>query len=239
MTAKFDAFKVALEALCREHGVKLVSCGYDDSGSLWVSDAGPDDEDLSGLDLYDDTAGTPEEREQAKREREAERAKWAAENAERNRLHQEYIKSPEYLASLARITEEAKRTREQQMRISTDPKDPAYIDDRPRRVWCNDVEIDGWTVADEFRRVVITPQKVHNGSVRIERLESGEGGSPLQASPALPVHAGFTGVMVHTPDPKPEAPAIEIAAAAEPPTIQNNVIVAAPSVPAMPKKPRR
>lgn len=56
------------------------------------------------------------------------------------------------------------------MRISTDHNDPAYIDDRPRRVWCNDVEIEGWTVADEFRRCVITPTKVHNGSVRIERL---------------------------------------------------------------------
>lgn len=56
------------------------------------------------------------------------------------------------------------------MRVSTDPTDPAYIDDRPRRVWLNDREIIGWTVADEFRRCVITPDGVLNGAVLIERL---------------------------------------------------------------------
>lgn len=29
MTKKFDAFRVALEALCREHGVELASTGWE------------------------------------------------------------------------------------------------------------------------------------------------------------------------------------------------------------------
>ena len=58
------------------------------------------------------------------------------------------------------------------MRISTDPADPDYIDERPRKVWCQDRLIGGWTLADEFRRVVITPAGVLNGPVLIERLAS-------------------------------------------------------------------
>ncbi len=93
------------------------------------------------------------------------------------------------------------------MRISTDPKDPAYIDDRPRKAWCNDVEIEGWTVADEFRRCVITPTKVHNGSVRIERLpDDYTPGFVLVDKPAEPpIHAGFSGVLVPAPDAPPQA----------------------------------
>jgi hypothetical protein len=109
------------------------------------------------------------------------------------------------------------------MRVSTDPQDAAY-DPRPRRVWRNDVEVTGWTVADEFRRVVIVDGQPQFGSIRIERLESGEGGNPLQATPTAPVNTGFVGVMVHTPDPKPEAPAGAPVEAAAP-------VVAEPAVP--------
>jgi hypothetical protein len=55
------------------------------------------------------------------------------------------------------------------IRVSTDPNDPHY-DERPRRVWCNDREVEGWTVADEFRRCVITPDGVIYGAVLVERL---------------------------------------------------------------------
>jgi hypothetical protein len=89
------------------------------------------------------------------------------------------------------------------MRISTDPNDPAFLDDRPRKVWCNDVEIEGWTVADEFRRCVITPTKVHNGSVRIERLADDYVPNFTVAPPAPPIHAGFTGVFVNDKPPAP------------------------------------
>lgn len=56
------------------------------------------------------------------------------------------------------------------IRVSTDPQDPAYIDARPRKAWVNGVRIEGWTVADEFRRVVQTPAGNIHGAVSIERL---------------------------------------------------------------------
>jgi hypothetical protein len=89
------------------------------------------------------------------------------------------------------------------MRVSTDPADPAYIDARPRKAWCNDQLIEGWTVADEFRRVVITPEKVHHGSVLVERLPA-PGDEPAPEAPAM-VDAGFSGMFVHVPDAKPAA----------------------------------
>ncbi len=105
------------------------------------------------------------------------------------------------------------------MRISTDPTDQHYIDARPRRAWCNDVLIEGWTVADEFRRCVITPTKVHNGSVMIERLSDGEA---EPEAPAVTGHtdAGFTGMFVNVPDVSPvpadaPVPAVTVAEAAK------------------------
>lgn len=56
------------------------------------------------------------------------------------------------------------------MRVTTDPTDKHYIGDRPRRVWCNGREVSGWTVADEFRRIVETPDGIIHGAVLIERL---------------------------------------------------------------------
>ena len=92
------------------------------------------------------------------------------------------------------------------MRVSTDPTDPAYIDDRPRRAWVNDRLIEGWTVADEFRRCVITADgKVHNGAVLIERLPA-DGAPVAEAPPAVPIDIGFIGMFEHVPDAKPAAP---------------------------------
>lgn len=54
------------------------------------------------------------------------------------------------------------------MRVTRIPGDHNDIGDRPCRVWCNEVEIAVWTVADDFRRVVETPGKVHHGAVRID-----------------------------------------------------------------------
>ena len=56
------------------------------------------------------------------------------------------------------------------MRVTRIPGDFNDIGERPCRVYCNEVEIEGWTVADDFRRVVETPGKVHHGAVRIEML---------------------------------------------------------------------
>ena len=54
------------------------------------------------------------------------------------------------------------------MRVTKIAGDFHDIGDRPCRVFCNEIEIEGWTVADDFRRVVETPGKVHHGAVRIE-----------------------------------------------------------------------
>lgn len=54
------------------------------------------------------------------------------------------------------------------MRVTKIAGDFHYIGERPCRVYCNEVEIEGWTVADDFRRVVETPGKVHHGAVRID-----------------------------------------------------------------------
>lgn len=97
------------------------------------------------------------------------------------------------------------------MRASIDPNDPAYIDDRPRRVWLNDAEIPDWSVADEFRRCVIRKDgKVLNGSVLIERLPADKAEAPAPAPSAAPISTGFSGVFVPdtpaaTPAPSPTA----------------------------------
>ena len=56
MTAKFDAFKAALEALCREHRVTLASSLYD---SPAVFDMDDDDEPIHQDDLLDKTIEPP------------------------------------------------------------------------------------------------------------------------------------------------------------------------------------
>jgi len=217
MTAKYDRFMAALEALCAEHGVRIHDTG--DYGSYpSVRDA---EEGLPTVDVHalaDYTEPTPEERERMGAQWAEEQSKRSAEMAERTRLHQEYMASAEYLAAAARIAEEAKKERDQQMRISTDPNDPSFIDDRLRRVTVNDVEVQDWILADEFRRVVILKSgKVLNGTVGIERLveeqDSHMSGTkwanrfPVDTSlwpkePQLPhIDTGFSGMFVVEPKP--------------------------------------
>lgn len=85
------------------------------------------------------------------------------------------------------------------MRISTDPKDPAYVDGRARRAYLNGAEVTGWIVADEFRRCVVTAAGVMNGSVSIERLDD----EPAEEAPAaiepMPSNS-MSGVFVSVPD---------------------------------------
>jgi hypothetical protein len=170
--AKFEAFQTALVALCEEHKVRLWGC---EDGEVGVSD---EHECLDAVDLYDGTAMSPEERaareaeiaamrEQQEQERRDRMVEWAKRNADSVAALQECA---DYRRWDSMASEHALKQRKEDMRVSTDPTDPAYIDARPRKAWCNDIEVIGWTVADEFRRCVITPERVYNGSVRVERL---------------------------------------------------------------------
>jgi hypothetical protein len=211
VTAKFDAFKAALHALCIEHGVRLCDVGeYDERG---VSLCSPTEGASAGLDLCidDDLPRTPDDlvaeeaaRVVARAEHEKRIAEWRELAAARARERAEYESSPQYLAMVKRLGEEAAKTRREQLRVSTDPNDPAYVDDRPRRVKCNDVEITDWAVADEFRRCVIRKDgRVINGSVWIERLAA-EPEAEVQIASVTPItDAGFVGMFVNVPDVSP------------------------------------
>jgi hypothetical protein len=188
MTAKFEAFKSALETLCIEHGVYLHGCDDDDYGGAYLKLA--TDEQPAGLALHisDDVPPTPEEREAFEERYRQRMAVAAAERAAEDKRQAEFLLSPAYLAMVKQIGEQAANERKQYMRVSTDPTDPAYIDERPRRAWVNDVLIEGWVIADEFRRCVITLDgKVHNGAVLIERLpDAGEPAAMLFDRPEPP-----------------------------------------------------
>jgi hypothetical protein len=170
MTARFEAFKAALDALCREHDMHIWPSN--DGEVCGVSDRYEEPE------LYDGTKPdppTPEEiaAEQARRA-EAE-ARWSENHRAVMKMRAELEidpseHGPAYIKWTTFVEQDAIAQRKKQMRVSTDPNDPAYIDARPRKVWVNEQLIEGWTVADEFRRVVITPEKVHHGAVLIERL---------------------------------------------------------------------
>jgi hypothetical protein len=104
------------------------------------------------------------------------------------------------------------------MRVSTDPADPAFIDDRQRRVWLNDREVADWIVADEFRRCVVTAAGVMNGSVLIERLP--EPGAAVVAEAPAECAGGLSGVFVAIPEPTEApsfAPAVVVPVVAKPP----------------------
>lgn len=87
------------------------------------------------------------------------------------------------------------------MRVTRIPGDFNDIGDRPCRVWCNEIEILDWTTADDFRRVVETSDGPRFGSVRIDM-------HPHEGEPAEEAATHLCGIFV--PEPKPEAPAIEI-----------------------------
>jgi len=225
MTAKFEAFKTALHELCVEHGVRLAAHGYEEA-DLYAQDA---EEGQPPFDLCDGTLGTAEEQEASRQQREQEtREREAGEQRrhdewyrERHKPLQARIDEVGLLTALQeRIEADAKEQRKQQMRVSTDPNDAAYIDDRPRRVTINDRPVDNWLIADEFRRCVILKSgTVLNGSVWIERLPPdgvtiGDDASLSSFAKALPpIHAGFSGVFVNdklqaTPAPTP-APVVK------------------------------
>lgn len=165
----FSDFRDALKALCVEHGIRMTGSRDYDDYNTYIEIATDAEPAGCELDIEEIDPPTPEEL--------AERARKEAFEEEQRRLRRiatekrlAYQKTPEFLALCEANRRIELRKREDEMRVSTDPTDPAYIDDRPRRVWLNDREIIGWTVADEFRRCVITPDGVLNGAVVIERL---------------------------------------------------------------------
>lgn len=115
------------------------------------------------------------------------------------------------------------------MRVTKIAGDFHDIGERPCRVWCNEVEIEGWTVADDFRRVVETPGKVHHGAVRID-LDGRKVEEPVEVAAPLPSNS-LSGILV--PEPKPVAPAVEAAEAKPEPAPAPTF--AAPAVKAAPK----
>lgn len=101
------------------------------------------------------------------------------------------------------------------MRVTRIPGDFHDIGDRPCRAYVNEVEVLDWTVADDFRRVVETPYGVRFGAVRIDMaLDAGE------LAEEAATH--LCGMLV--PEPKPEAPVIEIAEAAPEPIRPRSLI---------------
>jgi hypothetical protein len=227
VSEKLEAFRAALEALCIEHGVRL-SMGYGDDYDHVLRVKEAHGRIQPGLDLDDyefayKPKPTPEEIELLRVEEEARKERKAAEEAKQRAIYKLWFgegfdREPQHKDWADAAAAHARKTRKQDMRVSTDPADPAYIDARPRKAWCNDVLIEGWTVADEFRRVVITPDKVHHGSVLVERLPA-PGAEPAPEAPAM-VDAGFSGMFVSVPDAKPAAvpavPAVPLPALQKP-----------------------
>jgi hypothetical protein len=212
VTAKFEAFKAALHALCVEHGVRLDDSGDDDYRDVRIREATEHDQAGLHVEITDDIPETPEE--MAKRQ-----ARWEAMDMEcrqerqaKEQLRIQQLQDPngayQHMVRIAQA--DALEQRNKQMRISTDPADPAYIDERPRRVTVNDREVDGWAVADEFRRcVILADGRVLTGSVGIERLV-GDGRGPKTEevpAPEAPIATGFSGVLVHVPDAPVATPA--------------------------------
>jgi hypothetical protein len=212
VTARFEAFKAALHALCVEHGVRLGTWSYDDA-CLVVQDA----DGLSPFDeLSDETLGTAEEQEARRLLREQQDRQREEEHQQRHKRQMEVLAEQDaalrarmaeigwYAAMRERGERDAQEQRKKQMRISKDPADPHYGGPEPRRVRVNDREVPDWHLADEFRRVVIREDgTVVNGSVWIERLPA-EGNATEASAPAAPVtDAGFVGG-VFVPEPKPE-----------------------------------
>lgn len=101
------------------------------------------------------------------------------------------------------------------MRVTRIPGDIHSIGDLQCRVYLNEAEITDWTVADDFRRVVETPDGARFGSVRIDL-------APQASEPAGEAATHLCGMFV--PEPKPEAPAIEIVEA-EPEPVRSTATV--------------
>lgn len=176
MNAKFEAFKTALEALCIEHGIYLRNSDYyDGDATIYVEEATEGKPAGFDLELEACLPPSPEEiaAEEARKARRAAedaewRAKWEAKwDGSYIKHHFALLDSMSLEEKQAMIAANAEEQRKKHMRVTRIPGDHNDIGERPCRVHCNEVEIEGWTVADDFRRVVETPGKVHHGAVRI------------------------------------------------------------------------
>lgn len=229
MTAKFDAFKAALHALCVEHGVRIHSGdGYDDYG-VYVQPGTDNYPAGSHVELEDCIPLTPVE-QAAENARQAEqRARWARRceevRAASEARYRAAIESGDYVKLSAAIEVERQEQRKKNMRVTRTPDEIRApegcnsINGLPIRVYLNEVEILDWIVADDFRRVVETPNGARFGAVRIE-LEGHEAAEPIDTPAAMPSNS-LSGIFV--PVPKPVTPAVE-APAAEPASIDPPIV---------------
>lgn len=229
MAAPFDAFTDALEALCVEHGIRITGSRDYDDYSVYLEVATAKEPAGCDIGFVECIPLTPEEQAESDRLEEEELARQKVEAAhydELMRKRMEWAASPEFAAQYAENQRQANITRESSMRVTRIPGDHNNIGDRPCRVFCNEVEVTGWTVADDFRRVVETPGKVHHGAVRIDLT--------VDAAPATAIEpSGLHGVFVHVPD----APPVVEAPAEPAPTFAAPAIKAAPKhIPARKRK---
>lgn len=214
MTEKFDAFKTALHALCVEHGVNLHGKWVDyEDFRVQVEPATETRQAGCDLEIECVILPTPEEISAEEARNAAALAEWNAKWAGKwdgsyMKHHFALLDSMSLEEKQAMIAVTASEQRKNNMRVTRTPGDPNDIGERPCRVWCNEAEITDWTAADDFRRVVETPDGPRFGSVRIDV-------QPQECEPAEEAATHLCGMFV--PEPKPEAPAIEIIEAAPEP----------------------
>lgn len=204
---QFEDFRTALEALCVEHGMRITGSRDYDDYSTYLEVATEAEPAGCEIEFVDCLPPTPEEIAERAREeafQDEQHRLRRLENEKYEREREAWMASPEFAALSAENRRQANLSREYNMRVSTDPTDPAFIDARPRRVWCNNVEVLGWLVADEFRRCVITAAGVMNGAVLIERLA--EPGAEVVAPPPE-CSASLAGMLVKVEEAAPEVPA--------------------------------
>lgn len=212
MSDKFEAFKAALEALCKEHNVRLRGDWLDsDYYKVLLEEASEEAPAGLDLDIEDVPPLTPEEKaaaaarkaewEAAAAKREAEyHARMAAQRAAYEKDLAQRLQSPEYLKRRAIVDAYAAEQRKKNMRVTRIPGDRFDIGDRPCRVFCNEIEIKDWTVADDFRRVVETPGGVHHGAVRIDLAPLPEAAPEVEPEPeAEPAPVAKAKPNIHIP----------------------------------------
>lgn len=201
---RFDDFTTGLAALCVEHGVRITGGRDYDDYSMYLELATEDAPAGCEVDFVECVPPTPEEIAAEEARQAAAVAELAKQNEEARARYLQIYESPAYKAKCAEDERNANRSRSDYMRVSIDPSDPC-CDERPRRVWVNEVEIGGWISADEFRRCVVTATGVVYGAVRIEQL--GEPGAPVVETP-IEASSSLAGMLV--PVPKSE-PVVEVA----------------------------
>lgn len=240
MSEKIDAFKAALHALCVEHDLSL-RLHWVDCDDCQVEAVEPRDDLAAGCHLEIKVPPTAEEvaAEEARlaEERAARRAREAVYEAEYIARYGHLVGTGNLAELSAAIEAERIEQRKKNMRVTRIPGDHNDIGNELCRVYLNEILVTDWIVADDFRRVVETPDGAKFGSVRIEM----EGAAPVMEPEPTPVPTNsLSGMFV--PVPKPAAPAIEVveASAVEPEPVPAPPY-AAPKVavkPAAPKKKR-